>query len=301
MEANEGPASAPSALATAGSKLRTWSTADEDRVFLWVPVLLCVGLSVYYRLSWEPGWFHVITGFGIALACAATALYQRAFKAATLILIVMAGFALGKARTELLQTPTLSSNTRVVSVSGWVERAEIRSEKQQRIVLAVERAEPALPAAAGLRVRVTLSRGKGDLSPGDAVALKARLFKPRRPVAPDAFDFARRDWFRGIGGSGYAFLVLDAPSDLGMPSWGLRVSAAVAELRRHVARAAHDAFDDKRAAFLVAVLTGERGRLDPVAVDQLRASGLAHLLAISGCIWGSLPTRSLRSCAPRLR
>lgn len=265
--------------------VRKWSTADEDRFFLWVPVLVCVGLAVYYRLSWEPGIWQVLAFLGIAVAAAAAVL-RSSVKASLVILLVAAGFVLGKARSELLQTPTLRADTGVVTVAGWVEHAEIRSDKQQRIVLAVEQSNPALPSERGLRVRITLSRSVGDFSPGDAAVLKARLFKPRRPIAPDAFDFARRDWFRGIGGSGYAFSVLEPPDDLGVPSWSLRARSALAGLRRRIADAAHDFVEDKRAAFLVAVLTGERGRLDETAVDQLRASGLAHLLAISGLHMG---------------
>lgn len=263
---------------------RFWQS-EPDRHFLWAPVLLSAGLIVCFSLHNEPGWMTVAVGAcGAGIIAALTARYLG-LGAALVIVLVAAGFILGKARTEFLMTPVLGKDTGVVTLTGWVESVEIKSVKRQRAVVQVVSLEPA-GANRIEKLRISFSRKTLDLVPGTLISFKARLFKPRWPVAPGAFDFARRDWFRGIGGSGFAFgeTVLDI-EDIDRPV-GLAALSQVAWLRNEIAAAARERLDGEVAAFAVAVLTGMRGGLSDESVDNLRAAGLAHLLAISGLHMG---------------
>ena len=263
---------------------RIWQD-EADRYFLWAPVLISGGLVAYFALPREPGWLVVAGVFcGSALLAALTG-RRLGMVPALALLLVAAGFLLGKARTEFLMTPVLGKDSGVVALTGWVESVEIRSPKRQRAVIRIVTLEP--PRAQTVeRLRISFSRKTLDLVPGNFISFKARLFKPRWPVAPGAFDFARRDWFRGIGGSGFAFgEALIDPGQVDKPV-ELALSAHIAWLRNKIASAARAHLNGETAAFAVAVLTGMRGGLSEESVENLRAAGLAHLLAISGLHMG---------------
>ncbi len=271
-----------------GNMMRRLFQEEADRHFLWAPVLIAAGVIIYFTLQSEPGWMAAFASASGAALLAAILVWRKRAGLAFVVALVAFGFVLGKVRTESLMTPVLHKDSRVVTVSGWVESVEFKSANRQRAVIRVTALEPLPPELTGLagKLRISFSRRDGDLHPGRLITFRARLFKPRRPVAPGAFDFARRDWFRGIGGSGFAFgdvAVSDEPADR---PFDLAIGDYVAGLRNAIASAVRTHLDGDVAAFAVAVLTGMRGELPEASVANLRAAGLAHLLAISGLHMG---------------
>jgi competence protein ComEC len=118
--------------------------------------------------------------------------------------------------------------------------------------------------------------------------LLALVDPPPGPAAPGAYDFARDAWFEGIGGVGLAMRPAVAAS-LPQPPWRLRLEMAVNALRWSVAEAlvsnirrAMGAHDGGAGGLAAAVTTSHQDWLDPSHRDDLRASGLAHMLAIAG-------------------
>lgn len=256
--------------------------AEADRYFLWTPVLIGGGAVIYFSLSAEPSSLLVAGAVSVALPVA-YAVYRAGYWVLGVALcLVVLGLALGKARTETLMTVVVERDTPVVTVSGWVEDAELRSANRQRVLIRVHRLYPWTQAQTPEKVRISLSRKSGDLLVGSAVSFKAKLFKPARPVSPGAFDFSRRNWFRGIGGSGYGFGDIATPDDLGPAPAVITIKAAISSVRNAIARKIREHLQGNQAAYAVAILTGLRGGLPEPVVENLRAAGLAHLLAISG-------------------
>ena len=64
------------------------------------------------------------------------------------------------------------------------------------------------------------------------------------------------------------------------------IKAAIFALRTRVSEGIRAALPGRAGGFAAAILTGDRSYLDPVAVQDLRDSNLAHLLAISGLHMG---------------
>jgi len=259
---------------------------EVDRYILWSPVLIAAGAVTYFSLSVEPSWPMVAGLYAVAAICA-VALYRTGARwPALIICLVASGFLISKTRTEILSTPVLASNTSVVTVSGWVEALEFKSPRKQRALIRVIRLEPWTNNPLPEKLRISLSRKTGDLAVGSAVSFKAKLFKPRKPISPGAFDFARRDWFRGIGGSGYGFGEVTAVVNPGPRPFGIWLGAEISNIRTRIANAVKAHLQGDEAAFAVAILTGLRGGIPDVIVGHLRAAGLAHLLAISGLHMG---------------
>jgi competence protein ComEC len=132
-------------------------------------------------------------------------------------------------------------------------------------------------AATPARVRVTL-RARGEaIAPGQRVSLRAVLLPPAAPAAPGAFDFARQAWFEGIGAVGYAVTTATVlkPAQPGFED-------AIAALRHRLSQRIHAVLDGQTGAVASALTTGERASIDDETWAELRDSGLAHIISISG-------------------
>ena len=107
---------------------------------------------------------------------------------------------------------------------------------------------------------------------------------PSGPVEPGGFDFQQYSWFKGLGAVGYSRkpLVL-----VQQPVYDSYVSKLF-KLRVGIAYYIRQKIQGQTGAFAAAILTGDRSAIDPAILKDLRASNLAHLLAISGLHMGLL-------------
>lgn len=248
-------------------------------LFAWVPVLIAVGVGVWFALPFEPGlWFYAVL---IAVLGAAVLLRRWGpwvlHPLAIAVACVVLGLLAAGARAHLVAAPVLSFR-----YYGPVEGRVIAIDRSQSDMLRVTLDQVVLsrvsPAKTPARVRVSLhgTQGYFDISPGQVVVTTAHLSAPDGPVEPGGFDFRRMAFFDQLGAVGYTRVpvLLLAPAAANA-QWINRVRA---HLRAGVEReVAGDA-----GAFAAALVTGDRAGISRAAQDDLRASNLAHLLAISG-------------------
>jgi competence protein ComEC len=133
------------------------------------------------------------------------------------------------------------------------------------------------------RVRVSLHGNWGDPSPQvhEVVQMTAHISPPNGPAEPGGFDFRRHAWFQKIGAVGYT----RTPVVL----WQERpVGVSLASLRSDLSARVQARLPGQVGAFAAAVMTGDRAGMGQGMLDSLRASNLAHLLAISGLHMGLL-------------
>lgn len=128
------------------------------------------------------------------------------------------------------------------------------------------------------RVRISLH---GDLmplipKPGQVVMVTASLAAPEGPVEPGSFDFRQMAFFEGLGAVGYTRspMVLWQEPAAG-EQW-------IGQLRARLTAAIQSRIPGDAGAFAAGAMTGDRSGLSLTAVQDLRDSSLAHLLAISG-------------------
>jgi competence protein ComEC len=267
------------------------SAAQLDRVFLWTPVAFGAGAAAYLGCKAEPSlWLPASLALLLGL-CAALVLrwgHSRALSA-LLVLAAMtaAGFAAAKLRSDHVAAPIAPAGLGVVRVEGWVVDIDNPSDNRPRLVLAPTAVGRLSATELPLRVRVLTPPGEPP-PPGTAVRLEALIDPPPAPAAPGAYDFARDAWFHGEGGVGLA----RGPAEmiaLPAPGWRLRAVMALAAFRWRMAeRVAYDMDQamggraGDAAGLAAAVTTSHQDWLSDGARDALRASGLAHMLAIAG-------------------
>ena len=130
------------------------------------------------------------------------------------------------------------------------------------------------------RIRITV-HGVVGLRPGDAISVRVSLRPPPRPAAPNAFDFGRMAFFRGLGAVGYSTGAIRVLSN-GSEGIVDHIANWISVQRLKASDKVLEAIPDERGAVAVALLIGDRGAIPERVLQAMRDSGLAHLLAISG-------------------
>lgn len=251
--------------------------AETDRWFLWLPVLLACGIAAYFALPVEPPLWLPLICVGL-LACAVWTFRRSSWPLLVLsvLAVVSAGFAAASLRTAIVAAPVLADET-AGELTGKVLFVE-EGENGDLTVLVAPSAFAGLapenrPAMARLRIRLK----DVSLRPGEEIRLRVRLMPPPEPVLPGGFDYARQAWFQGLGAVGFAYT---APEILAPSSGGLR--ARIAALRNAIATRIRTSIGGPEGAVAAALVTGERRAIPKEVTEDLRAAGLAHVLAISG-------------------
>lgn len=269
-------------LASAGRALAAELDAEQGRWFLWVPVFFGAGIGAYFALPAEP---DLSLSGGLLLLALSLRILARAqlfgFLLTTIILCASAGFFAAKVRTAVVAAPTLERRG-AYGMEGFVEQFDRQTEKRARAIVRLSslKYEDAEMRARPFRVRVSL-RGDVDLRPGDAVRFRAILGPPPEPVMPGGYDFARASYYQAVGGSGYSLTKPEKIEGRGLP-WDMVPRTWLADLRGRIGERIKAALPGQTGEIAAALTVGQTAGLDEQSMDDLRASGLAHIISISG-------------------
>lgn len=252
----------------------------------WVPVCLAVGIGGWFALRFEPGLSHYSALGAAIVLCVMAARYAHEAVAPLFVGLALIGAGAGLAglRAHSVAAPVLEFRY-YGPIEGRVVGIDRSSGGAVRLTLDHVRLDDVRPSRVPDRVRLSLYGSAPVLTPepGMVVMATGHLSPPGGPIEPGGFDFARRAWFERLGAVGYTRVpVLEAaPPDR---SWRL----AIFRIRMALSRGLQASMHEERGAFATAILTGDRSAIPPDALEDLRASNLAHLLAISGLHMGLL-------------
>ena len=251
--------------------------AQRDRRVLWLPVVLGLGIAIYFALPREPP--HWLVAVSAATVAAAFVLRRRTGGAALIALAAFAaGFSLAQLRTLSVAAPVLERRIGPVSVTGAIEAASRDRRGGWRVTIVEPRIAGIAGEATPRRIRISVRGADGGLVPGSRLSIRAILQPPLGPLVPGGFDFARRAWFGALGGVGFAVsrpVVAPARDPPG-------IRARINRLRQSITRRIVEALPGVEGAVAAALTTGERGAIPEPVLVAMRDAGLAHLLAISG-------------------
>jgi competence protein ComEC len=252
-------------------RIERWLETERDQLALWLPVALGTGIGLWFALPLRRDWVVVIvSGLGLALAGFSLGEHRRLGRSLMVFGLMM---SLGCThiwwRAANIAAPVLARPV-IVSFTGTVESAELQGARQRtRLVISPDSKD--LPPH--VRVNVDLKDMPAALVAGERVKLRARLLPPPEASLPGGYDFARGAWFMGLGATGKAY---DKVQRLGPR------------------RASGDTLHDKLTRLLLArmpgsaggigasFISGDRGAISPADENSMRASGLTHLVSVSG-------------------
>ncbi|MHA3913349.1 ComEC/Rec2 family competence protein [Halovulum sp. GXIMD14793] len=256
--------------------------AQRGTAMLWAPVMLAIGIGWYFARLQEPSTALIWTSTVSALMLFAGAAFLRR-PAVLLPGLIAAGLVLAWWQTQRVAAPVLGF-TYFGTVEGRIVDRDRSASNYIRLTLDQVYLRGVEPDATPARIRISLTgpATEGALRPGARVMVRGRLGPPGAPVEPGGFDFRRHAWFERVGAVGYARDPL-VVADLTPPaSWEVQVFA----FRMWLADAIRARMQPDTGAFAAAILTGDRSEIAPDQLEALRASNLAHLLAISGLHMG---------------
>ena len=244
----------------------SWTAARIPAPHLLV-AMLCVGLALPLAVS--------ATTVAVAVAAvtlAAVALIARTARTAFLATaILLAGWWLGSLRLAALDRSALTAEVGRVSSARLVVTGPARSSPfDVRVPVRVLRFGT---SSFDERARLDLPRGR---APPQGAIVEA-VAEIRRPRGPEGGGFDESSYLRRQG----IHVVLSAQKYRVVGRRG-GLGGAADSLRAFVSRGLAPGVGGERKAVIAGILLGEDEGLDQGLRDSFRASGLYHLLAVSG-------------------
>jgi competence protein ComEC len=260
--------------------------AQRAHLMLWVPVFFGAGIGFYFSLPVEPEWWSLAVAATVVAIAGATAIQVAALRPMLLLVMMIgAGLIAGSLRSNLVEAPVLPRSM-TVALEGRIIGLDRSSGDRPRLLLDEVVIHGLEPVQTPTRVRVSVDETTPPdaLVPGQRVIGQARLSPPAAPAEPGGFDFRRLAWFSQLGAVGYSNTPL---VEAAAPERG-GTAVMLLRARLDLSRRIQDAMPGVNGGFASAILTGDRSGVDLAALADLRATNLAHLLAISGLHMGLL-------------
>lgn len=255
---------------------------ERDQLPLWLPVGLGGGIGAWFALGNGREWTAFLllmaaTGLAVMTIGPATR-WGRAL--AAFCFVASLGCGLIWTRAEHLASPPLK-RPGMLTLTGSVEavRPVPAQEMTRLIVRPLENVDPPARFTIPSRIRINVADDKwiDGVTPGATIRLRAWLMPPAPMAVPGAYDFSRVAFFQRIGGSGRA-LDLELVSDGGAPGW----RGTLADWRQRLSAHIRSKLEGGAGGIAAALATGDQGGISREDADAMRASGLAHLLSVSG-------------------
>lgn len=270
-------------LADSRARVVAWWTVEIDhgRHMLWVAPALGIGALLHLTLRADPPAILLYPLVAFAL-CAAVALRARPLAgfAAVAACSVCLGAAAADVAVRLAAAPTITESLGTRTVSGHVLRVEPRAERAPRVLLRVAQVE-GLDAADTPQRLFLIGRALAALDVGAAVAVRARLEPVPRATHPGAYDPAFVAYFAGVGGYGF---VTATPRSINLPPLPplTRTLVAVEGWRTDITAQIVERLGPTTGPVAAALVTGQRTAIPEEVLRDFNASGLMHVLSISG-------------------
>lgn len=257
---------------------------NEVRAFLWAPVAFGLGAAAYLEAGREPSlWMlAIVTMVFTALWWALRRQGASALVVALASLTAFgaAGALAAKVRGDRVAAPIMGGERVVRRIDGFVVDVVSPGASGPRLLIAPVSISGLAPERTPRRIRVTIGENETP-APGDAIHLRAMLGQPPPPAAPGSYDFARDAWFDAIGGVGFTIGDVES-ARLGPPPLRLRIVMAINGFRWSLAQRILARMGPSSGGIGAAMVTGHEAWITQAQTDAMRASGLAHILSISG-------------------
>lgn len=256
---------------------------ERKRWFLWVPVLFSVGISIFFSISWQPEVLHMGHSVLIVAILFTPFVRNRQILLLPVIcsLIISLGFNVAQIRQYSITAPVLQKKV-VTQLSGLVANKSAGARKKRLLIEELNFENAKVPGLT--KVRVTVRTDISHILPGQRISLKAVLLPPPAPAYPGAYDFQRDSYFKQIGAVGYSISSVNiVEANTGYWRSFLNQSSVIRDkVNGYINRNAPQEFS----GFSIAIMSGDKAALSKEQLENMRQSGLAHLLAISGLHMG---------------
>ena len=258
----------------------------QENIIIFLPLMLSVGILIYFALPFEPSWYSGLIVFALLLnAWHMLRRYEFALRPILLAFLAIGavaslGFMAAQVRSAIVAAPVLAEELRFVHINGIVERIDrLDGRKGSRVLISDVTLDGIAPDKTPKKVRIRIIKDD-NLQAGQRISVKGNLLPPPPPVMPQSFNFQRWAYYNQIGAVGYAFY---EPKDVFEADF---VSIHYIErLRKAIEQHIYTLFgaeNQTKAEIVTALITGRKTQMRESDKVALQDAGLAHMLAISG-------------------
>jgi competence protein ComEC len=262
------------------------AVAQKDRLFLWIPVIFGLGIIFYFLPMREPPYWPAFIVLVISIPGIFIGYYRQfdyvryfiLFCTCVAMSVMSLGFVTAKYSTARDGTNILKKSMRITQVVGTVESVDNLGVKGgSRVVLRDLVIEKVPPEETPQKIRLRFKKDEG-LKAGQKISTLAKIDPTSPPVLPGTYDFQRHLFYQGIGGVGFAY----KPATIIEENQKSAIQMAFAHMRNTISERVEAQSGVATAGIMTALITGQRGAIADEDNEAMRASGLYHLLSISG-------------------
>lgn len=247
---------------------------DIHNLPLWFIAFYMFGVIFYFSLETEPSLILLAVSI---IVIAFAAYYYTAF--IRLLFLFFLSFLLGigvityKASTiEFFQIPQALHD---IKTSGVIDQI-YPVEKGRRLILGDVSLGNNKKLESDTKIQVMI-RSKVNLLIGDKIDFVANLYPTKENFLPRGYDFARHSFFNKIAAHGYAVSKISV-----VGSDKLSLQNYIDNLRHYIFMQIKNNMPEKTGNVAAALMIGEQKSIDHKTSDDMRKSGLSHVLAVSG-------------------
>ena len=250
--------------------------------FNFLPVFLAIGIGTYFTSPAEPLVMVLVATATAFLVWANRIKYHGAlFYCVAILAAITCGMLVGKISTLRADTVQIERQMTAV-VSGIILSMDQNRRGSPRLVLKPVFIDGLKGSELPRRIRLSTASKKHDFRPGDQVEGLARFQPVAGPVFPGSYDFSFHSWFSGQGGSGFYMGAPDIVPRGGILTLQEQAIVTVNSVREAIKHRIANALPGEQGDIAIALITGDKSRIPEQIQQNLRNTGLAHILAISG-------------------
>lgn len=247
---------------------------EYHHLSLWYFVSFIFGIVFFFQSNIDFSIYIIAAGITIIpiliwSACQSRLLFQ-------FIAFCLVAFSVGVAASHL-RLATINTNpitkTMISQISGVITQIKPSLRGTQITLEDVNLSDRHLDK---IRINVA-SKLLVDVVHGDVVQLKAKLFPLQSGVLPGTYDFGFYMYMSGIEASGYALTNLEITGNIQGT-----LEQNIQNIRRKIHDRLIDVLGTESGNFAAAILIGETKAIPRQVANDMRNSGIAHILSVSG-------------------
>jgi len=251
--------------------------------FHFSPVFLGFGVVTYYSVPSEP-LFLALALMPLCLFAVLRMLnfHGKLYYLLAACLCVSLGMAAAKLETNRISAPIIERQI-TTQMQGMILNVDQNRRGSPRYLIKPISMDGVNAEQLPKKVRASAASKHEVMKPGDVISGRIRLQPVTGPAYPGGYDFSFFAWQNGLGGSGF---FMGKPERLVSAryalDWHEQLQLRVNLVRQAIEARIIKALPDYTGGIAIALITGNRTGIPQDAQENLRKTGLAHILAISG-------------------
>ncbi len=251
--------------------------SEVHNYFLWNIVCFALGIIFYFSLSLELN-LYLLSWLVIAiLICVAIARNSAVRLLILPLFFFLLGLDIAAWRTHMIPSHGLVEAIPSAKVYGVVKHLYPAAGNHAKLVVEVKRTYPGTNSKI-LMLQLTTRNLNPDVKVGDLISFYASLAPVSKQQFPYGYNFARHAHFNLISASAYSL----SNMWIVKPFNGSSLLQKFERLRMTICHTLNDDLGKVNGGIAAALMVGEQKSISADVLNNMRVSGLSHVLSVSG-------------------